>query len=288
MIKKQLDTPILLLGFTRFQTAQKVFDEIRKVRPKKFFLAVDGSRENKQGEEDLCQKTRDIVKQVDWPCEVKTLFQKKNLGCGIGSVTAINWFFDNIEEGIIFDDDCVPDQSFFYFCQELLEHYRNNKKIMHISGDNFQYGKKRGFSSYYFSEYTHNWGWATWRRAWKYNDFGLIGIDAQKHIWDKQWLLSVRKRKGLAILPNVNLVSNIGFGEGATHTSEITENLNLPTQEMVFPLIHPKIVLRHIFADYFSYCNIYEGSLKKLVFQKIMKITPRPIKSLAKHLLHKK
>ena len=116
MTKEQLSTPILLLGFTRFQTAQKVFDEIRKVKPKKFFLAVDGPRENKPNEEALCQKTRDLSKQVDWDCEVKTLFQKKNLGCGIGSVTAINWFFENVEEGIIFDDDCVPDQSFFYFC----------------------------------------------------------------------------------------------------------------------------------------------------------------------------
>ncbi len=288
MAQKQFDTPILLLGFIRHQSAQKVFNEIRKVRPKKFFLAVDGPRENKPGEEELCQATRNIANQVDWDCEVKTLFQKNNLGCGLGSVTAINWFFENVEDGIIFDDDCLPNQSFFYFCQELLEYYRNNEKIMHIGGNNFQKGKKRGFSSYYFSQYTHNWGWATWRRAWKYNDFGLISADAQKHIWDKQWLLSVRKKKGLAILPNLNLVSNIGFGEGATHTNEITEHLNLPTQEIIFPLIHPKIILRHRFADYFSYCNIYEGNLKKLIFQKIMKMTPKSLKLLAKNILHKK
>ena len=115
--KKQLNTPVLLIGFTRFKAAQKVFDEIRKVRPKKFFLAVDGPRENNQGEEILCQKTSNIVKQVDWDCEIKTLFQKKNLGCGTGPVTAINWFFDFVEEGIILEDDCVPNQSFFIFAK---------------------------------------------------------------------------------------------------------------------------------------------------------------------------
>ena len=282
MTNKQLDTPILLLGFTRFQTAQKVFDEIRKVKPKKFFLAVDGPRENKQGEEALCQKTRDLVKQVDWDCEIKTLFQKKNLGCGIGSVTAINWFFENVESGIIFDDDCVPDQSFFYFCQELLDYYRNNKKIMHISGDNFQYGKKRGWSSYYFSEYAHGWGWATWRRAWKYNNIELLNPELRKHIWDKQWYLSVRKQNGLAILPNVNLVSNIGISGDSTHTKEPIHYANLPAKQMVFPLIHPKIILRHRLADFFTNRDMFKGSFKRLVFQKLLNITPKSMEFIVK------
>ena len=138
MTKEQLDTPVLLLGFVRFQTAQKVFDEIRKIKPKKFFLAVDGPRENKLDEESLCQKTRDLVKQVDWDCEVKTLFQKKNLGCGIGSVAAINWFFENVEQGIILEDDCLPSQSFFIFCQDMLERYKTDQRIMHISGTNVE------------------------------------------------------------------------------------------------------------------------------------------------------
>ena len=282
MTNKQLNTPVLLLGFTRFQTAQKVFDEIRKVKPKKFFLAVDGPRENKPNEEALCQKTRDLSKQVDWDCEVKTLFQKKNLGCGIGSVTAINWFFENVEKGIIFDDDCVPDQSFFYFCQELLEYYSDNNKIMHISGDNFQYGKKRGFSSYYFSEYAHGWGWATWRRAWKYNNIELLNPELRKHIWDKQWYLSVRKQNGLAILPNVNLVSNIGTGDDATHTKEPLRFSNLPAKKMIFPLIHPKIIIRHRLADFFTNRDMFKGSFKRLAFQKLLDITPKPMKFIVK------
>lgn len=285
MTKGQLNTPVLLLGFIRSQTAQKVFNEIKKVKPKKFFLAVDGPRSNKPEDKALCQKTRDIAKQIDWECEVKTLFQEKNLGCGLETMTAINWFFENVDEGIIFDDDCIPDQSFFYFCQELLEYYKDNEKIMHISGDNFQEGKKRGNSSYYFSQYTHNWGWATWKRAWKYFDFDIAGPEKKKHTWDTQWHLSVKKHHGLAILPNVNLISNIGFNNGATHTSHESKFSNMPTEAMVFPIIHPKKINRNLTADFFTYCEVFGGSVRKIVFHEITKIIPRHIKDRVKNFI---
>jgi hypothetical protein len=287
MIQQQttskLNTPVLFIIFNRPQTTVKVFEAIRKARPVKLFIAADGPRNDKPSDRELSKEARNIASKVDWPCEVKTLFRENNLGCGFGPVAAIDWFFDNVEDGIILEDDCVPDQSFFYFCQELLERYKDNEKIMHVSGNNFQYGKKRGFSSYYFSKYTHNWGWATWRRAWKYNDHSLSGPEDRKHTWDKQWLKSVEKQNGLAILPNVNLISNIGSGEDATHTKGATRHLFLSAQAISFPLIHPKIIMRHRIADFWSYRDIFGGSYGRLIFNGISKLVPGPIKRLFKH-----
>ena len=282
MKEKDFNSPVLFIIFNRPDTTDIAFAEIKKIRPKKLFIAADGPRKDVQDDYKKCAQTREIIKKIDWPCDIKTLFQKENLGCGLGPVTAINWFFDNVESGIILEDDCVPDQSFFYFCQELLEKYRNNKKIMHISGDNFQYGKKRGWSSYYFSEYAHGWGWATWRRAWKYNNIELLNPELRKHIWDKQWYLSMRKQNGLAVLPNVNLVSNIGTGDDATHTKEPLHFSNLPAKQMVFPLIHPKIILRHRLADFFTNRDMFKGSFKRIVFQKLINITPKPLEFIVR------
>ena len=282
MKEKIFNTPILLIIFNRPDTTSIVFEEIKKIKPQHLFIAADGPRKNKPDEFEKCVQTREIIKRVDWPCEVKTLFQEKNLGCGLGPVTAMNWFFDNIEEGIILEDDCVPDQSFFYFCQELLEYYRDNEKIMHISGNNFQNGKKRGKTSYYFSEFTHNWGWATWRRAWKFNDFYVINPDLQKHIWDKQWQLSVKKKGGLAVLPNTNLISNIGSGEGATHTTDTSEYLNIKTDDITFPLIHPQKIKKNIPADIYTYRHVFNGKIRSLFLQKILKIAPNFLTPLIK------
>jgi len=175
-----LYTPILFLIFNRPDTTQKVFNAIRKAKPKQFFIAADGSPPDREGEIEKCQKSRKIATSVDWDCEVKTLFRDKNLGCKIAISSAIDWFFENVEEGIILEDDCLPHQSFFWFCQELLEYYRNDTRIMHISGDNFQFGRKRGEGSYYFSKYSHVWGWATWRRAWKCFDINMKSFEEFK------------------------------------------------------------------------------------------------------------
>jgi hypothetical protein len=287
MNEQPFDVPILLVAFNRPDNTQKIFNEIRKQKPKRFFMAVDGPRSDNPGEDLVCQKTRDIAKQVDWPCEVKTLFQAQNLGCGHGVSTALNWFFENVERGIILEDDCLPDPSFFPFCRELLEKYKDNQKIMHISGDNFQYGKKRGFSSYYFSEYPHIWGWATWRRAWKLYDFNCVPLTARTTNWDRQWWLSVRKHRGLAILPNVNLISNIGFDGTGTHTGKSTHYSNLPIQKIAFPLVHPKIIMCHLFADLFTYRDIFGGSYKNFFRKEFARIIPDKIKPPIKRLLKK-
>src|SRR4030042_6453503 len=152
----KLTTPVLFLIFNRPDTTEKVFDEIRKAKPKKLFVAADGPRQDKQGEKEKVGRARQIVIDgIDWDCEIKTLFRDKNLGCKVAVSSAINWFFENEEMGIILEDDCLPHQSFFRFCGELLEKYKDDERIMVISGENLLFGRKRTNYSYYFSRYYH-------------------------------------------------------------------------------------------------------------------------------------
>ena len=285
-----LKTPVLFIIFNRPDTTPRVLDAIRLVAPKHLFVAADGPRENRPDEEK-CKATRDIIRHVDWDCEVKTLFQEKNLGCGPGPSTAINWFFQNVEQGIILEDDCLPHPDFFRFCEELLDYYRDNERIMEITGDNFQFGRKRGNASYYFSKYTHNWGWATWRRAWRHYDYGLIDADLAKHVWDIQWMKSVAKNNGLTIVPNVNLVSNIGFDPEATHTAHAARYASLPTGSLTFPLVHPKIIAPNKAADRHDLHYRFWGAttVASIVRIRILTATyailPAPAKKLAGRLM---
>lgn len=311
-MNQQFDTPILFLIFNRPDTAQQVFDVIRKMRPGKLFIAADGPRPLIPDDREKCEKTREIIKQVDWDCEIKTLFREENLGCGKGPVAAIDWFFKYVERGIILEDDCLPDLSFFTFCEELLNRYEKDEKIMMISGDNFQFGERRGDSSYYFSRYNYTWGWATWRRAWKLYDFEIKtypefkknnkiqGIwrenNVQKywtqifdevyggseHIWDYQWTYAIWQNNGVSIVPNVNLVSNIGFGNDATHTKKNNFFSNLKSEE-ILNIKHPVIIEIDQKADkyynkkvikFFNTKNIIKYILRKLHldYYKIKKI----------------
>jgi len=165
--------PILFLLFNRPYLTQRVFACIREARPARLFVAADGPRPDRVGERQLCAEARKVVDQVDWPCELLTLFRDENLGCGKAVSSAIDWFFEHVEEGIILEDDCLPHPSFFRFCEKLLEKYRDDERVMQIGGCNFQDGIKRGPASYYFSIYNHIWGWASWSRAWKYYDVGI-------------------------------------------------------------------------------------------------------------------
>jgi hypothetical protein len=239
---EQLDTPILFLVFNRPAPTRQVFERIREQRPKQLFIAADGPRHNREQEADICRETRELVLQnIDWPCEVHTLFRENNLGCGRAVSGAIDWFFTYVEYGIILEDDCVPDPTFFYFCSTLLSHFRYDNRIMHIGGSNYQMGQTRGVGSYYFSRYAHIWGWATWKRAWRQYDFtlnryktasqeGLPGhyradmrsiLENRIDTWDIQWFLSVWFSGGWVVTPNTNLVRNIGYGKGATHTHSV-------------------------------------------------------------------
>jgi len=212
-------------------------------------VAADGPRPDKQGEAEKCKEVRKIIDEgIDWDCEVYKLYREKNLGCKIAVSSAIDWFFENIEEGIILEDDCLPSQSFFWFCQELLEKYRDDKRVMMISGTNYGFVEDNFPYDFFFSKYVAIWGWATWKQAWrKYdlkmrkfdeiqkcdmlklffpnnreyrarlNDFQLASL-GRIDTWDFQWSFACLINSGLSIIPRINLVKNIGFGDEATHT----------------------------------------------------------------------
>ncbi|APA64677.1 nucleotide-diphospho-sugar transferase [Maribacter sp. 1_2014MBL_MicDiv] len=279
--------PVLFIIFNRPEQAKRVFEMIRKAQPAKLYVAADGPRKN--GKDDQkCKETRAIIDLVDWDCEVKTLFREENVGCGLGPKTAIDWFFENEEEGIILEDDCLPSLSFFKFCSELLERYRDNNQIMHIGGSNFQNGYVPDSDySYYFSYFSHEWGWASWRRAWKNYDYECSSFPELKKKgyfdnyfsniiekkyrlskiektinakevswWDYQWDYTKLVNSGLSIIPNQNMIKNVGFGEDATHTVSANDARQYnEAQEIDFPLLHPKFIIRDIKADrrYFKY-----------------------------------
>jgi hypothetical protein len=295
----QLKTPVLFLVFNRPDTTKQVFEAIRKARPAKLYVAADGPRENNETDAQNIKQVKSIVTNVDWNCELKTLFRNENLGCKIAVSSAIDWFFENEEEGIILEDDCLPHASFFRFCEELLDKYREDKRICMISGDNFQFGRKRTEYSYYFSRYPHIWGWASWRRVWRNYDVNmelwpkirrdnwLYGYLWEKECvehwteifdnvyegkidtWDYQWVFTSWIQNSLVILPNVNLVSNIGFGESATHTTKTNILAQLEAGPIKFPLLHPPFMLRDCVAD--RYTEKLEKSLStKPIFLKIV------------------
>jgi ADP-heptose:LPS heptosyltransferase len=281
-----LKTPILFLIFNRPNQTKLVFEKIREIKPSKLYVAADGPRSNVFEDKFNSKLTRDIVNGIDWPCEVKTLFNEKNLGCGKAVSGAITWFFKNEEEGIILEDDCLPDLSFFGYCEELLERYRNEQKIYLISGVNFQKGNKRGEGSYYFSAIPHIWGWASWRRAWDTYDFETKRLpeflkknklsnyfsdekiikhwedtfqSVHEHkidTWDHQWSFNMYDHNAVSIIPNKNLISNIGFGFNATHTTNASEYAEHPLQVIEKELVHPNEIKIDHEADHYFYKEV--------------------------------
>lgn len=264
-VMKDFSTPILFIIFNRPEPTAVVFEEIRKARPSRLFIAGDGPRAHVAADAENCARTRDIVKSIDWDCEVKTLFREKNMGCKMAVSSAIDWFFGHVEEGIILEDDCVPSASFFPFCQDMLERYRHDSRIMQVGGANILRRWKEDRQDYLFSYYGGVWGWATWRRAWKLYDVHMaIWADpaAQESLadiivdrdqlkkrklicdlvyngkidtWDYQWTFCKLVNSGLSITPSLNLVSNIGFSSDATHTTSVTELSNIERYEIRLP-----------------------------------------------------
>jgi hypothetical protein len=248
-----LKTPVLFLVFNRPEPTRVVFESIRAARPSDLYVAGDGPRPEAEGDVERSELARRIATEIDWDCNLHTRFQEHNMGPGPGVSSAITWFFENVEEGIILEDDCTPSRSFYQFCSELLHYYRDEPIVMHISGHNYQYGRIRGRGSYYFSKYTHVGGWATWRRAWQHYEITLIPVHERGEIWDAAWLYSVAKQGGVAALPNWNLVTNIGFGSDATHTKSKGRFAFVPTQEISFPLVHPDEIAIDRAADTLTY-----------------------------------
>lgn len=284
------NSAVLLIIFNRPSTTAKVFEAIRKVQPKRLYIAADAPRAGKPGDEEKCREARRLTEQVDWPCEVKRLYQEQNLGCSKGPVSAFNWFFSFEEEGIILEDDCLASVSFFSFCDELLERYRNDEQVMLISGCNLGYRLQTGYS-YGFSGVPNMWGWATWKRSavlidyelreWKqvknkltytYRAFrqSLFDTDLNWYRywidkfnrtveqpvitwWDWQWIYYQARDHKLSVFPSVNLVKNIGFDADATHTKEANNPAaDLQSYDLLFPLQHPPAKKRD--TDYEENC----------------------------------
>lgn len=274
-----MTSAILFLIFRRPDTTAQVFEAIRQARPSRLYVAADGPREGREGEAERCAEARRIATDIDWPCEVKTLFRDGNLGCRVGVSTAIDWFFEHEDEGIILEDDCVPSPSFFPYCAELLARYRTEERIMAICGSSFADPGPSYRGSYYFSYYADMWGWATWRRAWRFYDRdltrwpdfksrrGLKAVaegrrwcedywtmifdgskDERYDSWGYRWIFTVVEQGGMACYPIRNLISNVGFGAHATHTTvgDTCAPLlaNRPYENLQWPLSHPSELWR--------------------------------------------
>lgn len=292
-----LNTPVLFLIFNRPDVTKKVFEAIRQAKPPRLYVAADGPRKDKEGEAEVVQKVRKLVMDnIDWNCEVKTLFREKNLGCKYAVSGAIDWFFENEEMGIILEDDCLPSQSFFWFCEELLDRYKDDLRIWHIGGHKPPYLTSDQYS-YNFSRFTHIWGWASWANRWKHYDVTLFKFKKNKKLlskyeffseefenksrikildkvlngridtWDYQWNFTVRINNGLSIRPSVNLIGNVGFGEDATHTSTKNEEIESNVAKQIsFPLNHPDFVMVYKVDDkIFGKKNLNSRFLSKVV-----------------------
>jgi len=248
-----MKSAVLFIVFNRPITTQVVFDAIREARPPRLYVAADGPRLNVEGEHGACEVTRAIIKQVDWECDIKTLFRQSNMGCRDAVSGAIDWFFDNEQEGIILEDDVVPAPAFFGFCDLMLERYRFQENVAMISGFN-PLGAITNSSQYFYTRYASIWGWATWRSRWKLYDIKMsswskssfvltMGMHLPLHVleyfinayeqtkngkintWDYQWSATMQIKNLLAIKPVANLISNIGY-EG-THAQGRDKNHNV-------------------------------------------------------------
>lgn len=296
----KLNSPIVFVIFNRPDKAGKTFEAIARAQPKKLLVIADGARSNISGEKERCAETRAIIDRVDWDCEVLKNFSDINLGCKQRLASGLDWVFSKVPEAIILEDDCLPAPSFFQYCDELLDHYRNDVRVGMISGDNFQGGKWRGDGDYYFSRFCHIWGWATWARAWQKYDvnvsqwpklkesrwldsLGFKGAEKahwqeafdrvyskKLDTWDYQWVMTCWVNEMLAISPNVNLISNIGFGEGASHTTdENSIHSNMGVSELHFPLKHPREISRNIPADNLSSRTLFTNSFIRRALRKL-------------------
>jgi hypothetical protein len=304
-----LKTPVAFLIFNRPETTAQIFAEIRRARPSKLLLVADGPRAGRVEEAEACRATRAVVERVDWDCEVLTNYAEENLGCRARVASGLTWVFEQAEEAIILEDDCLPHESFFPFCEELLERYRDDERVMMISGDNFQFGRRRSPYSYYFSRMVHIWGWASWRRAWQHYDLEMklwptlrdsawlkemFDDEEAAHYWrtifdktyaghdtwDYQWAFACWAQSGLSVLPDCNLISNIGFGDDATHTKAAgNPSAALPLEAIGFPLQHPPYMFRNGEADDFTLRQVVlpqKPTLYRRLRSKIHAVVPSP------------
>lgn len=290
----QLRTPVAFIIFNRPDRAAEVFAAIRQARPPKLFVIADGPRPDNASDIDNCAAARAVINRVDWPCEVVRHFAPTNLGLRRNVSEGLDWVFTQTERAIILEDDCLPDPTFFRFCEELLDRYADDRRVGAISGNNLDPANASPgeAASYYFSRFCHIWGWATWRRAWQLCDHEMAQWQTLRNTtwlreqvengtaenfwrrnfddslrrhpdglntWDVAWVFSCWRESMWSIVPRTNLVTNLGFGAAATHTKRKNRSANAPTVPMQFPLCHPVAVAVNAAADRHIQRNLFEG-----------------------------
>jgi hypothetical protein len=293
---KGLEVPILLLAWRRPHTLMQVIDAIRPIAPTRIFVACDGPSEDRHGEAEKVSATRSVIEEsINWSCQIERFYSDFNQGCRLGVSRAISWFFDHVDEGIILEDDCIPHPDFFPYCASLLERYRFDTRVWSISGNNFCDGPVRGDGSYYFGQIPMCWGWATWNTRWRLYDSDMsswpvfirhnfhalafrdpamrnywcsvwnrLYVENRPDSWAYRWALTCVVNGGLTAVPNVNLVSNVGFGNDATHTSYglIRDKVGFGDE----PFLHPSFVLQDYEADSYIFDHHFGGKVYRFPF----------------------
>lgn len=264
--------PIILFIFNRPDLAKKHFNILEEIKPQTLIVISDAPRENEDKDAELVKESREVFEYITWEGNLIKNYAERNMGCDKRISSGLDWAFDIVDEAIILEDDCIPNMCFFSYCEELLNKYRNDSQIAYISGTN-PIRKYHARDSYTFTYRGITWGWATWKRAWKTFDYErfvetwdeekrkkiewpfLLPGDCRSWIhqldrnremgntpWDFCWFWDTMKRRGLSIVPCVNLIENIGFRKDATHTSEKNEKYDGTTEELIFPLKHPQCI----------------------------------------------
>lgn len=297
-----MDTAVILIIFKRPDSTRKVFEVIRQVKPKKLFVVADGPRLDKLDEAAKCEAARMVIDQVDWDCEVLKDYSDVNLGCEKRVSSGLDWVFSLEEEAIILEDDCVPHPTFFRYCSELLERYRDDERVMSVCGLSVPPSSRRDNFSYCFSQYQRCWGWASWRRAWRHYDHSMqlwpqaiqnnllndllpdkqsidfwhnkfqSEYDNKFDNWDYRWMLACWLHRGLSILPNTNLIVNVGVTADATHTVNDSFAAQLTSDEMLFPLQHPPYMVQDRQADLYIQRTRHSAGLAYKVERKLKKL----------------
>jgi hypothetical protein len=297
-----MKTPVALIIFNRPECTQKVFSEIANIKPAKLFIIADGPRDGNTEDKENCEAARSIVDNIDWDCQVHKNYSDVNLGVGIRPATGISWVFENVEEAIILEDDCIPRPSFFQYCEELLKRYRDDERVMTICGRNHLAGLTKMNYSYSFQRIMSCWGWATWRRAWQHYDMKIKfwpelrrnkwllellgdprGYEHWKRIfdryyafkngkidaWDFQWAFACWSQNAFAVVPSKNLIKNVGFGKDATHTKSKSKPFrNIDSSEISFPLRHPPFVARDFDSELFIFEHFYRKKKERNIIYK--------------------
>jgi hypothetical protein len=301
-----LTVPVAMIVFNRPETTRRVFASVAAARPERLFLIADGPRAGRAGEAERCEEVRRIMTAVDWPCEVKTNFAEKNMGCRRRVISGLDWVFEHVEEAIILEDDCLPDATFFPYCAELLERYRDSPQVAYISGFNPLEKEFSLSSSYYFSQVVNLWGWGTWRRSWRAMDehirswpevkaLGVLSLIFPKarvarywtsvfdrmhagtgpSTWDYQFVYACWMRNGVGAFPARNLVQNIGFGADATHTTQQDSLVSARAGAMSFPLRHPAAVTAWPAHAMRMHEYLYAPSLAVRIWRKLCRVLGR-------------